>query len=437
MTRLGVWMNGEHVATWSQDRGAGELLYADSWLASPHRRSLSLSLPISESRLIQGQRVAAYFDNLLPDNERIRERMRHRLRAESNSVIDLLAAAGRDCVGAVQLLPAGEPPVGFDRVDATPLSEADVARHLANITADGALADDEDADDFRISIAGAQEKTALLRVGDQWCQPHGATPTTHILKLPLGIVGGRRGLLHSIENEWLTMRLLRAMGMPVADVEVTQFEDQKALAVERFDRRWMDGGRWIARLPQEDFCQATATPPSGKYENDGGPGIARSLRLLEGSVTSSLDRQWFVLGQLAFWMLAATDGHAKNFSIFLRPQDAYQMTPFYDVLSMWPLIGDGANHLHRSRVKMAMSVRTPQSHYHLDRILPRHWEALADSTALPHLRRTMHEMAAGVEEAVALVRALLPPDFPMHLWDSITGGLRGQSQAFLREFRPA
>jgi serine/threonine-protein kinase HipA len=243
-------------------------------------------------------------------------------------------------------------------------------------------------------------------------------------------------MLNSVENEWLTMHLLAAMGLPVADTEIARFADQKVLVVNRFDRQWMDGERWIARLPQEDFCQATATSPLKKYENEGGPGIAKCLQLLAGSASSDLDREWFILGQLAFWMLAATDGHAKNFSLFLRPGDAYQMTPFYDVLSLWPLIGDGANQLHRSKVKMAMSVRTPTSHYHLDRIQPRHWEALAASADLPRLRLTMFQLAEGVEAAIATVHSKLPPDFPMRLWDSITTGLRSQAQLFMRDFHP-
>lgn len=72
---------------------------------------------------------------------------------------------------------------------------------------------------------------------------------------------------------------------------------------------------WIARLPQEDLCQASGLPPIQKYEADGGPSIEDVLQILAGSESPEVDRADFVLAQLAFWLLAATDGHAKNISI--------------------------------------------------------------------------------------------------------------------------
>ena len=81
-------------------------------------------------------------------------------------------------------------------------------------------------EDLRLSIAGAQEKTALLRMGRRWYRPRGATPTTHILKLPMGLVGNMKlDLSHSIENEWLCSRVLAAYGLLVAECEPLQFED--------------------------------------------------------------------------------------------------------------------------------------------------------------------------------------------------------------------
>ena len=111
--------------------------------------------------------------------------------------------------------------------------------------------------------------------------------------------------------------MLDGVGLPVAPVEICCFDDEKALAVERFDRRFAADGRWILRLPQEDFCQATGQPPHKKYEADGGPRMADCLTVLAASENSEADRRTFVCAQLAFWLLAATDGHAKNFSIFL------------------------------------------------------------------------------------------------------------------------
>ena len=65
------------------------------------------------------------------------------------------------------------------------------------------------------------------------------------------------------------------------------------------------------------------------------------LRVLDGSSRAAEDKQAFVKAQMVFWMLAAVDGHAKNFSIFHERGGSYRLTPFYDVLSAWPIIGRG------------------------------------------------------------------------------------------------
>ena len=128
----------------------------------------------------------------------------------SIEAFDLLQEIGRDCVGAVQLLKEDEAPTDVQRIEGSPMTEEDVERHLIQLTRSGPLGRGEDADDLRISLAGAQEKTALLWHNGGWMRPHGSTPTTHILKLPLGLVGHRKAdLTASVENEWLCMICLR------------------------------------------------------------------------------------------------------------------------------------------------------------------------------------------------------------------------------------
>ncbi len=407
---LDVWMNGEYVGAWFWTRtGVPALRYDEAWLRSPNVRALSLSLPIpAGAKELRGPAVESYFDNLLPDSDRIRERLRRRFGATGTGAAELLAAIGRDCVGAVQLLPAGEAPEAFDRIESDPLSDAQVAQTLRNVTSDPVLGQaPEPLDDFRISIAGAQEKTALLRIGKRWHRPHGATPTTHILKLPLGRVGNLGAdMSDSVENEWLCARLMAALGFDVAATEIGRFGDQKALVIERFDRRWMDQGRWIARLPQEDLCQATGTPARLKYESDGGPGIGACLSLLAASDDARADRLRFVLVQLAFWLLAATDGHAKNYSIFLRRGGGYAMTPLYDVLSAWPVIGRGANRLPLQKARLAMALRGKSAHRALTGLQVRHWQALAAQSGVEGAFERMVGLVQSAPSALQLVEQL-------------------------------
>ena len=430
---LGVWMNGELVGHWAVARGASTLTYASSWLRSDKARSLSLSLPITGSQEIRGQAVTNWFDNLLPDNDSIRQRLSRRFRTKNAGAFTLLEAIGRDCVGAVQLLPEGMAPEGWNRIDCEPLTHDEVRKLLDAVPSETALGIGGDDDDlFRISLAGAQEKTALVRVGDRWCRPRGATPTTHIFKLPLGLVGGSRrvDLSDSVENEWLCAQILRELGLPVAHAEMAEFAGQKVLIVERFDRAWMDGGPWIARLPQEDFCQALGDPPEKKYEKDGGPGMEACLKLLAGSADAQADRLAFQLTQLAFWLMAATDGHAKNYSLFLQQGDAYAMTPLYDVISVWPYIGDGAKQFRWRTAGLAMAVRAKNAQYTFQSIRARHWHALATKNGGPAVWQAMLGMIDQLEGALAAIESRLPPSFPGRTWDAIQTGMRSQAHLF-------
>ena len=432
---LAIWMNGELVGTWSVDRGSHRLSYEKTWLASPRRRSLSLSLPITSALEIRGPVVANYFDNLLPDNEKIRERIARRYKTKSIDMFELLQAIGRDCVGAVQLLPVGAEPQGWDKITGEPLSEHQVAELLRAVPSQALLGQAEDDDLLRISLAGAQEKTALLFTNKRWHRPLGATPTTHILKLPLGLVGGSRrvDLGDSLENEWLCAQILYYLHLPVATTEMWRFEDQKALVVTRFDRSRQvgeQGQEWIARLPQEDFCQALGHPPSKKYEKDGGPGIADCMRLLAGSSDDG-DRQSFALTQLAFWLMGAPDGHAKNYSIFLQRGDTFITTPLYDALSIFPYVGDGANQFHWRKVGPAMALRSKNVHWHFYDTLPRHWYALAMKVGGPLVWEAMVQLVQRVDPALDRIARTLPHDFPPRMWETISQGMRSQAARFL------
>ncbi|MDP2033253.1 MAG: type II toxin-antitoxin system HipA family toxin [Polaromonas sp.] len=435
---LGVWANGERVGTWSVVDAEHRFAYDDNWPASPAARWLSLSLPFMPDNLPhRGEVVRNFFDNLLPDSDAIRRRLRDKFNTGSIAAFDLLAAIGRDCVGAVQLLPPGMAPEGFDRIESLPLNEAGVEEAINHAVTGGRVVGQESTDDFRISIAGAQEKTALLWHQDQWCRPVGSTPTTHIFKLPLGLVGNMRAdMSASVENEWLCAQLLAQLGLPVAACEMARFGQRKVLVVERFDRALQHPqGRapWIARLPQEDFCQALGVAGERKYENEGGPGLRAILRQLDNSSCAEEDKLTFVTTQLAFWLMAATDGHAKNFSIFLERGGGYRMTPLYDVLSTWPIMGTGPNQLHPRRAKLAMALRGKNTHYHLHEIRTRHWELLARQSGVPDAFDHMVALVLQVPEALARVQAQLPAGFPQRVFKPIRAGMLAQAEQFISE----
>jgi len=442
-------MNGRYVGAWQQVRGGRDRFsYDKSWISDPQSRALSLSLPMTSDAAITSDAVGHYFDNLLPDSEGIRDRIHVRFRTRSANTFDLLEAIGRDCVGAVQFLPEGEEPKGWDTLKVQRLKPREIEAILRAVPTISAplLNGIDEGEDFRISLAGAQEKTALTKIGQHWFKPLGSTPTTHILKLPLGLVGNRKlDLSHSVDNEWLCAALLKELGLPVANTDIEQFGDQRVLVVERFDRRWQNVGdsdpssanflphkdTWIARLPQEDFCQVTGRPHTAKYESDGGPSMHDILNELARAEHPDSDQQHFMLSQLAFWMFAATDGHAKNFSIYHHRGGGFGLTPLYDVLSTWPVVGKRSDQLDIHKLKLAMALRGKSAHYKIVEIQARHFQALAEMYPGAASWPAMIELANRVEDAIKTVEKQLPKGFAMSVWTPISKGLRAQAKSFL------
>ncbi|WP_051882391.1 type II toxin-antitoxin system HipA family toxin [Parvularcula oceani] len=375
---LDVLMNGRLVGHLSKEAsGAIGFAYATEWLEADTGLPVSLSLPLRE-RGYTGQAVTAVFDNLLPDAEPIRRRVAERVGAASTDTYSLLSEIGRDCVGALQLLPEGTEPEMADGLDGELMAEEAIASLLRRLKTAPLGLDRSEDDAFRISVAGAQEKTALLKIGDDWIRPRGTTPTTHILKPPIGTLESGIDLRHSVENEHVCLRLLGAMDFDVAETEIASFGSAKALVIRRFDRRRTKDGR-LLRLPQEDCCQALGVPPTRKYQSEGGPDVPTIMRLLQGSDSPQKDRRDFFAVQVAFWLLGATDGHAKNFSVFLRPHGSYVSTPLYDVLTAAPALA--SRQLNWNSYKLAMSIGASR-HYRVRSILPRHFVETASESGL-------------------------------------------------------
>lgn len=431
---LALWANGTYVGTWTVSaRGDMELQYDPAWRASAVGRPLSLSLPFGlGDEPLKGPAVEHYFDNLLPDSPAIRKRVAERFRTGSLEAFDLLGAIGRDCVGALQFLPEGTSPEGHDRVEGVEVDDAAIERHLLEVVTPGRFgAARNPDDDFRISLAGAQEKDAFLRWNGRWMKPRGATPTTHIFKLPLGLVGGRQAdFSTSVDNEWLCLKLLSAYGLPVPDAEVASFGQQRVLVVERFDRVVSSDGTRLLRLVQEDFCQATGTSPLVKYEAEGGPGLGAIFTLLQQSVDAERDLRTLMASQVLFWMLRAPDGHAKNFSIHLLPGGRYRMTPLYDVMSAYPVMGDGPNQWSPRELKLAMALVGTNRHYAVEHIQRRHFNSTAKrfgygENAEPLIQELVERTPAVIDQ----VQRALPKGFTLEVADKVLGGLQSAARA--------
>lgn len=201
------------------------------------------------------------------------------------------------------------------------------------------------------------------------------------------------------------------------------------LVVERFDRKLHPSKEWILRLPQEDFCQVHGVNPAIKCEADGGPGIEKLAQVLHGSQNARADLRMLLASQITFWLMAATDGHAKNFSIRLHAGGAYALTPWYDVLSAWPIIGKGKNQLAWKNAKLAMAVSGKNRHYHLATIMRRHFNATAAKCGWgENVEDIIGELLSKVDGAIETVAKQLPPGFPEDVATAIFNGMRTQAK---------
>lgn len=326
------------------------LQYTQEWLAHSNAVPLSTLLPL-DPRPHTGERLLRVLAGFLPDRSDVLERWSRVAGLPDAEVYGLLEHYGEDTSGAAVFVPSGtDPRVTHDHV---PLSTASVAQRIRDVRADSA-AWVADAAEHRFSLAGMQGKFTLARRGNTWFEPHGTEPSTHILKPGIDKYEDSDLLEH------VTMRAFGELGLPVAETSIEVFEDQRILAVQRFDRVHDRGS--VIRLHQEDFAQATGTSPAQKYQDEGGPSPSNIARVLRRETAPErLQESLFYYGAslVASWLLVHNDGHAKNYSLRLLP-DRTELAPLYDVNSHLPylgserLLGNDPNFAHE--IKLAYAI---------------------------------------------------------------------------------
>ncbi len=319
---LAVWLHGERVAGIDRHRGRPRLVYTSEALGRYALGTplLSLSLPVDSRRYTQGI-VRPFIDGLLPEGESRRSIARD-VGVRPDDAYGLIREIGRDCAGAVVIQPYNDPPppqattvtaeaLGPEKVEA-------LVRNLrsAPLGAGGRV---------RVSLAGVQEKLLLTRMPDgMWGRPVDGTPSTHILKPEIAAYP------QTVENEAFCMRIAKNLGLDVAGVETAEIAGRKLIVVERYDRTVSADGA-VERIHQEDFCQATGTPPETKYEEDGGPSLQRIAGILQSvAAPDSLER---LLRAVTLNLLVGNgDAHAKNLSLLHHASGALTLTPLYDLI---------------------------------------------------------------------------------------------------------
>lgn len=367
--------NGRLVGEIRRDtRGRLSFEYDTAWRRDDAAYPLSLSMPLTAAE--HGHdRIEPWLWGLLPDNESVLARWARRFQVSARSAFSLLRATGEDCPGAVQFarperatrLLASQSRVMPEPREVVWLTNAEVEARLRILRNDSsAWRLEEDVGQF--SLAGAQSKTALLLEDGRWGVPRGTTPTTHILKPPIP------GFPGHCENEHLCLAIAGALGIPVARSRVSRFGDETAVVVERYDRIAIGGQ--LARLHQEDLCQALGRNPLNKYESEDGPGcrdIASAIR--SHCSRPGEDLRTFVKAIALNWVVGGTDAHARNFSLLIGSGANARLAPLYDLASALPYPGRYA-----PRLRLAMKVG---GEARLGYVRIRHWERFAAEVGRP------------------------------------------------------
>jgi len=189
--------------------------------------------------------VKSFFSNLLPESA-VRELIAKRLGISNKNDFMLLKRIGGECAGAITILPESEIPESPHQYTYRSLSDEQIADLIKHIPRRPLLAGQEG---IRISLAGAQEKLALLYKDPTFYIPENGAPSNFILKPSMA------HFQSSIENECFCMMLANAVGLNVPPVRIVRKEAQKVLLIKRYDR--VLGNDVLTRLHQEDFCQAS------------------------------------------------------------------------------------------------------------------------------------------------------------------------------------
>ncbi len=368
---LEALLNDKHAGIIERTKtGKQRLVYDEEYVANPRAIPISRSLPLTK-RTHDTTSTANFMWGLLPDNPLTLDAWGKRYKVSPNNPFGLLAAVGEDCPGAIQLIEPGTDIAKCEGV--TWLSEKNVAERIKALRADPGAARTMD-DKGRVSLPGAQTKTALYKTGEKWGVPNGRTPTTHILKPEPAAYPGLAS------NEHFTSLLLRELGLPSPTTQVVDYGGIPVFITQRYDRLIGRDGM-VRRIHQEDMCQAMGIPPQKKYQSEGGPGIPQIMEVLRYSEDADVDRDRFMRSQALNFVVANTDAHGRNYSILYGQGGRFRLGPLYDVACL------GAYAESQTSLELAMSIGGERL---LQQIKPKHWTKVAISSGYDPERAVAH-----------------------------------------------
>ncbi|HEY9684096.1 MAG TPA: type II toxin-antitoxin system HipA family toxin [Oculatellaceae cyanobacterium] len=323
---------------------------------------ISFCLPVQRNEF-SNMATEAYFGGLLPENPLARQAIARQVNANANDTFSLLRAIGRECAGAVSVVPVGEIPPSETFIQPEVfLDESELERAILDLPRSPFFMDRG----ARLSLAGFQGKACVVVDKGRIGLPEPSSFSTHILKPDIrDEAGSYRNL---VQNEFLCLRLAQLLKIPAAKATMGRAKTQTYLLVERYDRS-LQGG-FLRRLHQEDFCQALGFMSASKYEIDGGPGYKRCFDLIDDFTLPAKDEITFLKYLIFNYLTGNADAHGKNYSV-VHSTGTHKLAPLYDTVAT-SAFADLSN-------KMAMSIGGEYSFLDVKRS---NWEKLSEEIML-------------------------------------------------------
>jgi serine/threonine-protein kinase HipA len=395
MSELLILIEGELAGRVLLDKsGRLSLSYEKTWRESPQSYSLSASMPLGQITYSH-KSVWSYLWNLLPESPNVLQRWAQQYHVSAGNPFKLLTHVGADVPGAAQFIPPEwraeiqseqHPIIQWISLD-------ELCERLVQLR-DDISAVRRPGDVGKMSLPGAQAKTAFYwdRETNRWGIPGGRTATTHIIK---PCIPGFDGL---VENEHLCQDIAARLGMPAARSSVLML-DQPYIVVARYDRLPPAPGTELPRrIHQEDVCQALGLMPTGKYQEDGGPGISQITTLIRRvSASPGVDVERFTRANIFNWLIGGTDAHAKNYSFLIDAGDQIRLAPLYDLSSQLP---------YPDLISQRLAMRIGD-HYDIALVTPADWRSMARNCALDEgqVLGILTEMGRAIPDVVSTAHA--------------------------------
>ena len=386
MSKLLVYFNGERAGV-LEDGDSPVFTYDAEWL--PRAFPLSRQLPL-QAEPFSGRPVRAFFSGLLPEADP-RARIASILGISVSNEFAMLERIGGECAGAVGLIPDGTPEPSWSVGGIRWLDGLELEKIIEELPKRPLLAGEAG---LRLSLAGAQAKLPIILSEDspeaKAGLPLGGSPSTHIVKPEPERFPGLAA------NEAYCMELARRIGLQVADSRWQMIGKTPCLVVKRYDRTILNSGA-VARIHQEDFCQALGYPPERKYQQEGGPSLRDCFSLLrEWSSAPVLDIPNFLDGVTFGVLIGNADAHAKKFSI-LYGVNGRRLAPLYDQVCTlaWPELSKS----------LSMKIGTAKI---LPEVSPEHFRQLSTEARLswPMVRHRLADLCEKMRSAIESMGSL-------------------------------